>query len=274
VTGTFTGTPPAGTNGLSIKVTATDTSGLSASETFSVLTPVPPAPVVAAQSTTQTWKLGQTVKFTLAANTFSDPQGEKLTYSATLASGAALPSWLTFNAATETFSGTVPNTANGLSLKVAATDLGGASTSETFAVLTPAAAPIVTAPTAMQTWTEGRSISLPLPANTFSDPQGEKLTYSAMQSNGATLPTWLKFNAATDTFTGTAPSTASTLSITVRATDTSSLSATDSFSVTIVAAATKLTQAISTLPSSTGSASAALSAPAHAASPTLASPLH
>jgi hypothetical protein len=132
----------------------------------------------------------------------------------------------------------------------------------------------VTAPTAGQTWTEGQSISLPLPANTFSDPQGEKLTYSAMQSNGAALPTWLKFNAASDTFTGTAPSTASTLSITVKATDTSSLSATDSFSVAIVAAATKLTHAISTLPSSTGSASAALSPPAHPASPTLASPLH
>jgi hypothetical protein len=272
-TGTFTGTPPAGTNGLSIKVMAIDTSGLSASETFSVLTPVPSAPVVAAQTTTQTWRLGQTVKFTLAANTFSDPQGEKLTYSATLANGGALPSWLTFNAATATFSGTVPNTANGLSLKVTAMDLGGASASETFAVLTPAAAPTVTAPTAPQTWTEGQSISLTLPANTFSDPQGEKLTYSATQSNGA-LPTWLKFNAATGTFTGTAPSTASTFSINVKATDTSSLSTTDSFSVAIVAAATKLTQAISTLPSSTGSASAALSPPAYAASPVLASPLH
>jgi len=273
-THTFTGTVPSTASGLSVKVTATDTSGLSASETFSVLTPSPPAPTVAAQGATQTWKLGQTVNFTLAANSFVDPQGEKLTYSATLANGSALPAWLTFNTATRTFSGTVPNTASGLSIKVTATDAGGASTSETFSVLTPAAAPTVTQPTAGQTWTGGQSINLALPARTFSDPQGEKLTYSAMQTNGAVLPSWLTFNAATDTFTGAAPSTTSTLSIAVKATDTSGLSASESFSVSIVAAASKLAHAISALPSTGGAASTAPSQPPYAASPTLASPLH
>jgi len=82
----------------------------------------------------QTWKTGSAVTFTLAANTFTDPQGEKLTYSATQANGSALPTWLKFNGTTDTFTGTAPTTAGALSLKVMATDAGGASASETFGV--------------------------------------------------------------------------------------------------------------------------------------------
>ena len=45
----------------------------------------------------------------MPANTFSDADsdiGDTLTYAVTLADGSALPSWLTFNAATRTLSGT------------------------------------------------------------------------------------------------------------------------------------------------------------------------
>jgi len=96
-----------------------------------VLTPAAP-PVVSAQTATQTWKFGQAVNFTLAANTFTDPQKETLTYAASQASGAALPTWLKFNGATDTFTGTAPSTASSLSLKVTATDTSGLSVAETF----------------------------------------------------------------------------------------------------------------------------------------------
>ncbi|MEJ6022380.1 beta strand repeat-containing protein [Ramlibacter sp. PS4R-6] len=47
--------------------------------------------------------------YVVPANTFKDVDaGDKLYYSATLADGSALPSWLTFDAATATFSGRVP----------------------------------------------------------------------------------------------------------------------------------------------------------------------
>ena len=118
-------------------VTATDTSGLSASETFAADLVAPAAPKITNQTANQTWTIGKAMDFTLSSSTFIDPQGENLTYSAKLANGSALPSWLTFNATTRTFTGTVPNTANGLSIVVTATDTGGASTSETFSVLTP-----------------------------------------------------------------------------------------------------------------------------------------
>ncbi len=74
----------------------------------------PSAPVLSNQTAGQTWKLGSAVSFTLASNTFTDPQGESLTYAAKLSSGAALPSWLSFNATTGAFTGTVPVSAAGL----------------------------------------------------------------------------------------------------------------------------------------------------------------
>jgi hypothetical protein len=269
-TGTFTGTVANNATGLSIRVTATDTSGFSASETFSIATPAPAAPTVTAQTATQTWKLGQAVNFTLAANTFTDPQAEKLTYGATLSSGAALPSWLTFNASTGTFTGTVPNTAAGLSIKVTATDLGGVASSETFSVLTPATAPVLTAQTANQTWNTNQAVNFTLASNTFTDPQHETLTFTASQSNGSALPAWLKFNGTTDTFSGTAPATAGSLSLKVTATDTSGLSISETFT----AAVAQLTQAISSLGSASGSANSSLTHLASTPSPTLASPAH
>ena len=185
-------------------------------------------PVVATQTAGQTWVAGKPIALTLAARTFADPQNEALTYKATLSNGQALPGWLTFNAATETFSGTAPATAQTAGIVVTATDTGGLSASETFSA-TVLGAPVAAAATPTQTWTEGKAISLVLPANLFTDPQGEKLIYKATLSNGQALPGWLTFNAATETFSGTAPATAQTLNITVTATDTSGLSASESF---------------------------------------------
>lgn len=113
-------------------VTATDTGGLSASETVAVNVAAASAPKVTDQTANQTVSAGKAVSIALASNTFTDPQGEALTYSATQSNGSALPSWLSFNAATEKFTGAAPSAATSLTLKVTATDTGGATTSETF----------------------------------------------------------------------------------------------------------------------------------------------
>jgi hypothetical protein len=135
-------------------------------------------------------------------------------------------------------------------------------------------APKVTAPTAAQKWSQGQAVNLALPGNTFTDPQGQTLTYSAKQANGSALPTWLKFNAATDSFSGVVPRTASTLNLVVKATNTSGLSASETFSVSIATAANKLTRTIAALPPLAGSASAALSRLPQTTIASLASPLH
>ncbi|MFM7906875.1 MAG: putative Ig domain-containing protein, partial [Microcystis sp.] len=72
--------------------------------------------------------------FPIPANTFVDVDlNDTLTYSATLSNGDALPSWLTFDPTTKTFSGTPAyNDVGNLSLKVTATDKPGASVSTNF----------------------------------------------------------------------------------------------------------------------------------------------
>jgi VCBS repeat-containing protein len=78
----------------------------------------------------------QAFTYVLPANMFADVDtGDSLTLRANLAGGAALPTWLTFNAATRTFAGTPPNTASGLlSIQVSATDAAGAAVSTAFSL--------------------------------------------------------------------------------------------------------------------------------------------
>jgi Ca2+-binding RTX toxin-like protein len=74
--------------------------------------------------------------FAVPAGTFSDPDaGDELTYSATLDDGSALPAWLSFDAGTQTFSGTpLQADVGAIDVKVAATDGGGLSAEDTFAL--------------------------------------------------------------------------------------------------------------------------------------------
>jgi hypothetical protein len=127
----FSGTVPAGADNFGVVVTATDTSGLSTSETFTVTVPAL-APVLAVHAAPPSWVENSAIAFALPQGNFTDPQGESLTYAATEASGAALPSWLRFSGSTLSFSGTAPATAQTLDLKVTATDTSGLSTSESI----------------------------------------------------------------------------------------------------------------------------------------------
>jgi large repetitive protein len=72
------------------------------------------------------------VSFTIPAGTFTDVDSASLTYTATLVDNGPLPSWLTFNSASQTFSGTPPQNYNGeLNLTVTVSD-GLLSASSSF----------------------------------------------------------------------------------------------------------------------------------------------
>ncbi|MDP4732894.1 MAG: Ig-like domain-containing protein, partial [Limnohabitans sp.] len=88
-----------------------------------------------------------------ATDTFQDVDtGHQtgLTYSATLANGSSLPSWLSFDAVTRTFSGTPPASAasTNVTVKVTATDALGAITSDDF-IITIGAVPAASVLTAL-----------------------------------------------------------------------------------------------------------------------------
>ncbi|MBW4489831.1 MAG: cadherin-like domain-containing protein [Trichocoleus desertorum ATA4-8-CV12] len=98
------------------------------------IAPVNDVPVVSGAIANQAATEDATFSFTIPGNAFSDiDAGDTLTYSATLENGNPLPSWLVFNAATQTFSGTPLNEDVGnLSIKVTATDSVGAFANSTF----------------------------------------------------------------------------------------------------------------------------------------------
>ena len=95
------------------------------------------APTVANPIQNQTATAGMALNFAFPTNTFADTDtGDTLTYTATLADDAALPSWLSFTAATRTFSGT-PMAADveTVSVKVTASDGNGGSVSAEFDIV-------------------------------------------------------------------------------------------------------------------------------------------
>ncbi len=205
-------------------------------------------PTVTEQTPNQTWQQGQHVALTLPANTFTDPQDEKLSYTATLGNGQALPAWLSFNAATETFSGTAPGSTQSLTLKLTTTDTSGLSASETFtaAVQAPKPAITVTDHTPNQSWTAGKAVDLVLPADTFRDALGLKMTFAAYEVSGPNVTSWLHFNPATDKLFGNVPAaTTGTIGLEVVASDADHVTAADLFDVTIMASSHGVTGATS-----------------------------
>src|SRR5262249_46065128 len=117
--------------------TVSDTQGATSTASVTVtVTGVNDAPVVANPVPDQNAQAGSAFSLTVATNTFFDVDaGDVLSYSATRADGSALPSWLAFNPATRTFSGTpASGDAGSLNVRITATDQGGLSASDNFAV--------------------------------------------------------------------------------------------------------------------------------------------
>ncbi len=90
-------------------------------------------PTVANEITDQSVNEDSALSFVVPTNTFNDEDGDTLTYTATLSDDSALPSWLSFDATTQTFSGTPLNDDVGsISVKVTATDAADVTISDTF----------------------------------------------------------------------------------------------------------------------------------------------
>ena len=196
------------------------------------------APVVANAIPDQNATVGTVFSYAFPANTFSDADGDDLTYAAKRSDDSALPSWLSFTPATRTFSGT-PASAGTVSVKVTASDGNGGSVDDVFDIVVAAAntAPVVDNRIPDQNATVGTAFSYAFPANTFSDADNDALSYQATRSDDSALPSWLGFTAATRNFSGT-PTAAGTVSVKVTASDGRGGSVDDVFDIVVAASAT------------------------------------
>ena len=94
------------------------------------------APEVAHAIPDQTATEGLPFRYQVAANAFSDADGDTLSYSAVRATAGALPAWLRFDPATRTFSGTpLPGDAETVTVKLTASDGRGGAVGDEFAIV-------------------------------------------------------------------------------------------------------------------------------------------
>ncbi len=164
----------------SVTDTATlSTGATSNSATFTdsvhiIVNPVNDAPVVANPLVHQNTGQGAPFSYQFNSNTFSDGDGDALSYTAKLANGDPLPNWLTFDGATRTFSG-APTDATTLHVEVTASD-GGLSVAATFDI----AVAINHAPTAAAvtfSFSSGDESVLTLAGSDQDIPNGDSLSY-------------------------------------------------------------------------------------------------
>lgn len=183
---------------------------------------------------------GQALKHAFYAATFSDPDyGDLLSYSLTLAGGAPLPGWLSFNLDGLQVTGTPGMADSGiLSLVLTATDKAGAATSDTV-TLTIAnveqanSAPTVRFAASDMQLPEGYNFSKLLPEFADAD-AGDLLSIAVTLADGTALPGWITHNAGDNSISGGAGySSSGSYAIKVTATDRGGLSVASGFNIIV-----------------------------------------
>ncbi|MBF0627758.1 MAG: tandem-95 repeat protein [Magnetococcales bacterium] len=223
-TGWLAGNPPDGTQPLTLRITASNNAGERANATFKIFfNATNDAPVATRNIPDQNWTGPDTKRFTVPADTFSDNDGDALTFTATQENGAPLPTWLQFNPGTKTFSGNPPAGASPLRLRVTANDGHNGSANKTFIIEsnnTNDPPTLQANPVDSIQWNHPGHQAFQFPHNLFADNDQNPLNYSVAQQNGAPLPDWLIFSSSRLTLSGNPPAALSNLPLTITARDT------------------------------------------------------
>ena len=218
---TLSGTPTNEAVGDHVVVlTATDQSGSVATQSFTIsVTNTNDAPTI---TSTEVTAVNEDASYSYTMLGSDVDVGDSLTLAAT-----TLPSWLSFDASTGILSGTPTNEAVGdHAVVLTATDQSGSVATQSFTINVNQV-PTVANPISDQTATEDSAFSFQFSSDVFADADpNDVLTYSASAS-------WLTFNAATRTFSGTPTNdNVGTENIIITASD-GFASAQDNFSLTV-----------------------------------------
>ena len=228
-----------GKGSATITITASDPGGLSATQSFRFTVPNrPPAPVGALQP--QTIEVGQSAVLDVAAS-FSDPDGDALTYTAASSIPAVARTSVSGSVVTITAQG--PGTAT---VTITARDDERATATQQVSVTVPQPnrAPRRVGSIPAQTVEVGRRATVNA-SSYFSDPDGDPLTYAASSSNGGVAG--VSVSGSTVTIAAASPGSAT---VTVTARDPDGLTATQQTRVT-VPQANRAPRPVGTVPAQT-----------------------
>ncbi|KAH8549609.1 hypothetical protein BGW37DRAFT_108332 [Umbelopsis sp. PMI_123] len=260
---TLIGTPSGDDIGQStITITATDSIGLTTNGTMQVIVSSVVAPTIAKPLATQLEnaissinnvagvgslrvQASQAFTFTFATDTFYSPG--QLYYSANVLGTISLPSWLSFDGNSQTFSGTPPAnmTPQTLTIVVDATDIQNyTGVDDYFNISVYQHQLSIVKPIQNYNVTQGNTLSIIIPSNTFAidgvvvtdvnrTTTVPKLTLSKTIDGMGPLPSWLLFNNATWTLQCSPDAAAGSMMIFFLATDATSDQVTGNFTLTV-----------------------------------------
>ena len=214
---TVAGVAPGNTT---VTVTASDPEGLQGQSNFAVTVPNR-APQTRGTMPNVTVPVERTATVQ-ASQYFLEPDGEALTYTASSSDGDVAS--VSVAGSTVTVTGRATGRAT---ITITASDPGGLSANQSFRLTVPNRPPAAVGAIGAQTIELGGSVTIDV-ARSFSDPDGDALTYSATSSNSSVARS--SVSGSTVTITG---ASAGRATITVTARDPGGLSATQRISVTV-----------------------------------------
>jgi Putative Ig domain len=232
-TGVISGTPTtAGTVSFTVKVT--DAANNTATKALSIAVAAAPQPPTITTTSLPGGTTGTAYSTTLQASGGTTPYGWSL-------SAGTLPAGLSLVASTGVISGT-PTTAGTASFTVKVTDAANNTATKALSIAVAAAPqpPTITT-TSLPGGTTGTAYSTTLQASGGTTPYGWSLS-------SGTLPAGLSLVASTGVISGT-PTTAGTVSFTVKVTDAANNTATKALSIAIAAGVTPVQITTSSVPS-------------------------
>ena len=192
------------------------------------------APVVAQRLTDGTVQQGNTLRYSRISGAFSDPDGDRLTISAS--SNATRFATVMVSGDDLVVTGVEAFTTGAVTITVTARDPSGLTATQTFAVLVTApdnGAPVVRGSFGDGTVEEGEEITYSSISRQFSDPDDDRLTFTAESSH----PSYATARISGDTLyvRGVQSFTSGSVRITVTARDPGGLTASATFSVRVSA---------------------------------------
>ena len=232
---------PVAEGGTTVIVTAQDSEGLTAFQTVAITVTSTPnrAPVPVGMIDPITLTVGDSSATVNIANKFSDPDGDRLTYTAVSSNTAVA----TVSVASATLTVTPVNEGTATVLLIVK-DAHGLTVTRNFTVMVnsaPNGAPVVVRTVNPVTLTAGNGAAVIEIADQFSDPDGDTLTYSAVSANTAVVTASM-----TDSTLTITPVAAGSTTVILTASD-GSLNTTQTIAVTVNAALNRAPVAVGTI---------------------------